>query len=436
MTRLLKVTGILCLFVSLAAFAQESPVPVPPIAGGGGSDAPAADLPYSTLRYNSTSGTSFVGSSYFSSKLGFSYLYDSYLGDSAVVPNGSFTLVQHGNKRDTEITYAGGASIHSQQTGYDSQYQRLVVSETFHGARWRVNMTDQFSYLPNSAYGSSVDGGLSSQMIQILELLLPNQSFLQERGQQYMNAVIANADRTLSRNFSVHGEFNYSLLQYLDSGLVGLQEYQGSGGLTRQIGKQDSIAVDYTGSRTDFSGSTTMVSNKVALTYTHSFRNRATLILGIGPESVRLENPGQPDITRTLVDGSASLNWQTRKVDTSLSYSHNSGGGGGLLRGAELHTATVAATRRVARVWTPGLHGGFSNVSELSSVFSTGTPISYSSYYTGCSVSRDIGRTMLFHLNYDFQYQTENQRAVSALTYRRNSVMAGLTYNLRPISLR
>jgi hypothetical protein len=371
-----------------------------------------------------------------SSKLGLSYLYDSYLGDSAAEPYGSFTLVQRGNKRDTEITYAGGANIHSRQSEYDTQYQRLVVSETFNGARWRVTTADQFLYLPNSAYGSSADGGLSSQMIQILELLLPNDSFLQERGQQYMNAVFANADRTLSRKFSVHGGFNYSLLQYIDSGLVGLQAYQGSGGLTRLIRKQDSIAVDYTGTRTDFSGSTTMVSNKVALTYTHSFRNRATLTLGIGPETVRLENPGQPDFTRTLVDGSASLNWQTRKVDTSLSYSHNSGGGSGLLRGAEIHTATVAATHRVARVWTPGLHGGFSNVSELSSVLTTGTPISYSSYYTGCSVSREIGRTMLFHLNYDFQYQNENQRAVSASTFRRNAVLAGLTYNLRPISLR
>jgi len=424
---------MLFLFVSLTAFAQ---VPVPPVSGDGVADVPDADRPYSTLRYNSISGSGFEGSSYFSSKIGLSYLYDSYLGDSAASPTGTFTLVHRARKNDTEITYSAGGSIHSEQSQYDTQYHRLAVSETFHGALWRVTLADQFAYLPNSAYGSSAFGGISPQLIQILEQLLPNQSFLQPGGQQYMNAVMVNADRSFSRRFSVHGGFNYSLLQYLDSGLIGLQAYQGSGGLSRMIGRRDSIAVDYTGGLTDFTGSSSMVSNKLSVSYTHPFRNKAKLILTAGPEAVLLRNPGQTDIKKTVVDGSASFTWQTRGTDASLTYSHGAGSGGGLLQGAEVDSAVVSVSRRLGRVWTVSQHDGFNNVSQLSSLLSTATPTSYRTIYAGFSVNRNIGRTFTFNLNYDFQYQIENQRVLSVPAYRRNLVMAGLTYNLRPISLR
>src|ERR1019366_2578862 len=110
-------------------------------------------------------------------------------------------------------------------------------------------------------------------------------SFLHPGTKQIMNGAIVNAERLLSQKLSVHGGFVYAFVQYPESGLIGLQSYQGSGGLSRQIGRRDSIAVDYTGSLTNFSGSYSMVSNKLALTYTHPFRNRAVLELSLGPEA-------------------------------------------------------------------------------------------------------------------------------------------------------
>jgi len=437
MTRLLKLAGVLCLLVSLAAFAQDAPqssVPVPPISGAG-SDGPEGDRPFSALRYDSTSGTGFVSSSFLSTHVGLSYLYDSYANDSAGSPNGSLTLVHRARANDTEIDYNGGGTIHSQDSGINTQYHRLAASETFHGALWRVTLADQSSYLPNSAYGSSAFGGLSPQLIQLLELLFPNQSFIQQGGQQYMNAVILNADRSLSRKFSMHGAFVYSLMKYIDSGLIGLHAYQGSGGLTRQFGRRDSIAADYSWGLTDFTGSTSMQSNKLIVKYTHPFRNRAVLELSGGPEAVSLRSPGQPDKNRMLVDGAASFTWQTSRLDASLSYSHNSGSGSGLLQGVEMHSVTASVRHRLGRVWTVGLYDGFNNVNQLSSLLSTGTPFSYSSAHSGVSVRRNMGRTMTFNLKYDFQYQIESQRAIPDTTYRRNQVLAGFTFNLHPISL-
>jgi hypothetical protein len=250
-----------------------------------------------------------------------------------------------------------------------------------------------------------------------------------------MNGAIVNAEKMISRKYSVQGAFVYSFMQYPESGLVGLQSYQGSGGLTRQIGRRDSIAVDYTGSLTDFSGSYSMVSNKLALTYTHPFRNRAKLELSVGPEAMLLRSPGQSNVNRMLVDGSASFGWQTRRIDTSLSYAHNAGSGGGLLLGAEVQSVTALVSRRLLRVWTLGLHGGFQNVEQLSSLLSTGTALSYRNAYIGSSMQRNIGRTMTFNVTYNFQYQVENQQALPNTEFRRNQVMAGFTYNLRPISL-
>ena len=161
------------------------------------------------------------------------------------------------------------------------------------------------------------------------------------------------------------------------------------------------------------------------------------LELGIGPEAVLLRNPtSQSDESRILVDGSASFSWQTRKIDASLSYAHNSGGGGGLLQGAEVHSATALVSHRFERIWTVGLHDGFRNVEQLSSLLSTGTAISYRNAYAGFSLQRNIGRSMTFNLNYDFQYQVENQLALPETLFRRNQVIAGLTFNLHPISLK
>jgi hypothetical protein len=87
------------------------------------------------------------------------------------------------------------------------------------------------------------------------------------------------------------------------------------------------------------------------------------------------------------------------------------------------------------RVWTLGLQDGFRNVDQLSSLLSTGTALSYRNAYTGFSMQRNIGRTMTFNVNYNFQYQIENQLALPETQFRRNQVMAGFTYNLRPISL-
>jgi hypothetical protein len=432
MTRLLNLAGILCLFVSLAAFAQ---VPVPPISGDSSADEPEADRPYSALRYDSTSGTGFVTSSYLSSRVGASYLYDSDIGDSAFMPTGTLTLVKRSRRNDTEIDYTGGGSIHSVESAYDSQFQRLALSETFHGASWRMTLADQFEYLPESGYGNSAFGGIPPQLIAIFQSLFPDQSFIQPGTQEIMNGAIVNGEKLISRKLSVHGGFVHSLMQYPESGLVGLQSYQGSGGLTRQIGRRDSIAVDYTGSLTDFSGSYSMVSNKLALTYTHPFRNRARLELSVGPEAVLLRSPNQSNVNRMLVDGSASFSWQTRKIDASLSYAHNAGSGGGLLQGAEVHSVTASASRRLLRVWTLGLQDGFRNVDQLSSLLSTGTALSYRNAYTGFSMQRNIGRTMTFNVNYNFQYQIENQLALPETQFRRNQVMAGFTYNLRPISL-
>jgi hypothetical protein len=418
--------------MSLAAFAQ---VPVPPISGNGNAGEAEGDRPYSPLRHDSTGWAGLEGSSYLSAHIGLSSSYDFQADDASFVPNASVTLVHRASRSDTEVAYTGGGVIYAQESALNSQFHNLALTETFQSARWQFSIANQFSYSPQSSYGNSAFGGIPSQLIPILEALLPNQSFLQQGGQQYMDGVMVNASRSISRKFSVHGGFVYSLLQYIDSGLIGLQGYQGSGGLSRQIGR-DSIAVDYSGSLTNFTGSSSMVSNKLAISYTHPFKNRAVLVLGVGPEAVLLRNPGQADVNKTIVDGNASFSWKTRGLDANLSYSHGAGSGGGLLQGSEIDTATVSVSRRVARIWTVGLHDGFSNVSQLSSLLSTGKPTSYRSIYAGCSVFRNIGRAMTFNFGYNFQYQTQSQQALSATTYRRNQVMAGLTYNLRPISLR
>ena len=131
---------------------------------------------------------------------------------------GNVSLLKAWNRSQLVVNYSGGGFFSSSSALGSGAYQQLALAQSFQWNRWNVQLLDQFSYLPQSAFGFGIGTGLaipgaggSAPVIPgIGNNYSPNQTIFASTGPRYSNVATIQVTYALSARGSVTASGTYA----------------------------------------------------------------------------------------------------------------------------------------------------------------------------------------------------------------------------------
>jgi hypothetical protein len=325
---------------------------------------------------------------------------------------------------DLELSYVGGEAISNNADAGNGVVQELSFSDKYVFRRWDLSFYESLNYLPESSFGfNGLGAGAPGGGLPGGGTFTPGQTLLTGRGQNLGNAFETEADVFLSPRASLTFIGGYTNLDYFDSSLLNYGSVDARVGYNYQLDRSNSVGVDYTFVRYDYSNFNQSITSQTAqLTYGRRVTGRLAFQIAAGPEINSFQTPistnsgspggtggGAPTASSTSTVGwslNTSLQYQLKRSTFALSYTHGLTGGSGIQAGAESNTASGSVTRRISRTFTGGITGGYSRSSGLT-VISATTPFSqtFDYWYGGGNLAYALSRTLALSFSYQLQYQ-------------------------------
>jgi hypothetical protein len=361
--------------------------------------------------------------------------------------SGGIDLHRISGKSDMTLSYLGGGMLSNSGTSSNGIIQSLNFEDKFSFRRSTISIFDQVSYLPESAFGfgglgigSSLAGGSLSTAF------TPSQNILTPRGQDLTNSSVLEFDEILTPRSSLTFVGGYSLLRYLDNNLLDSGDATFQGGYNYQITRKDTIAVSYAFSAYRYTGySQSINSHTAAFTYARRVTGRLAFRGSAGPQLVYSNLPVTGS-QGTAVIGSfmqvywfaqAGLQYQFRNGGLGVSYIHGVNGGSGVLGGSLADTVTGTASRQLSRATSGSLNFGYSHNNGFSVGGSTPSGESFNYFFSGATLSHEMGRTLNLSLSYQAQYQDSNASfcvgPTCGTSVIRHLISVGLGWKKQPI---
>ena len=349
------------------------------------------------------------------------------------------------------LNYSGGGYFGTNNQGQGT-YQQLGFSQSFDWKRWQLQFFDQFSYLPTTEFGfgglsnigiPGIGGSLSPGAPGLGNTYIPDQGILSSHGPRFSNSFATQVTYAISARSSVTLNGSYGFLRFVDSGNVDNDDEIGSIGYNYVLSKKDTIGVLYRFTAYHFAGQPQAIGDHAFnLAYGRKITGRMALSLFAGPEITRFRIPVQNKRQRNGVSVGASLSYGFSNGGVTLSYSHATNGGGGVLAGGYGDEASLSGTRQVTRVWLARANIGYSRIHGFTPIIATPTinePVpGFNSFYLGAGLDRPIGRNA--NLSFGYTAYIENTNAgVCALctggTRVQHQFSVGLQWHTRPFVL-
>jgi len=133
--------------------------------------------------------------------------------------------------------------------------------------------------------------------------------------------------------------------------------------------------------------------------FTVAIKPTLTLSLSGGPQHSNTTQPLLPASESWSPMFMASLGWQGQRTSLAASYSRAVTGGGGLAGAYHSNNATLSGKWQVSRTWNAQLSAGYSDLKNLSALFSVASPGGHS--WSGTiSFSRPLGEHLSAQLGY------------------------------------
>jgi hypothetical protein len=440
---------------------QQAPPPTtPPASGAGSQGAPPQQEPASPvvgMPVTVTGGLApNVGDSgdvhsQITAGLQYSELFDSNFADSAggvgwdeiSTIGGHFDLTRNGAGRAFTMSYSGGGYIDPRNSGNDSTYHALTVTEAFQFRRWTLSLVDSFSYLPQSSFGFAGAGGSGSPFLNITLLnpdVLPGQGIQSGPANRFSNTAFAQVSYAASQRSAWTFGGSYGLLHFTNSGFLNSMEYDFSAGYNYLITSKDTIGVSYQFDATRFSPALASITNHtISFNYGHHISRQLALQVGAGPQLNNYVPVTGPSLgLHVQWSASAGLSYLYGRTSTSVSFSHGVTGGAGILVGANTDTVSVGASHPIGRYSSISGSFGVSQNSSLPQVSGPGS--SYTSEYATVGYNRGLGTQASVFANYSLIHQSTNVgpclTAVCGPQFTRHQIFVGVSWNMRPVPLR
>ena len=308
------------------------------------------------------------------------------------------------------LNYSGGGFFSSDSSQGGGSYHQLALSQTFHWNRWLIQLLDQFSYLPQSAFGFGggtglgIPGGggtIGPPIPGIGNGYVPNQSVL-GTGSQYSNASTVQLTYTTTPRGSITFSGTYGLLNFVNPGNIDNDTIIGTVGYNYALTREDSIGAFYRFSAFHFPGQPFAYGDhSINLAYSRKITGRLALQLFGGPDfttsRATLTNPA------TVIHGvnaGGNMQYGFQKGGVSLGYIHGIAGGSGVLTGSSLDQINGTASHNLGRIWSGQLTGAYAHNTPIAALAQTNSQ-SYDTYTVGGGISRAAGRNGSFAVAYN-----------------------------------
>jgi hypothetical protein len=329
---------------------------------------------------------------------------------------GNLSLLEQWAHSSFTTNYSGGGYFSTDSSQGQGRFDQLAMSYQIDERRWQLLFMNQFSYLPESAFGFGGGTGLSVPGIGgslgvaapgLQGEFVPNQSIFAAFGPRYSNSSAAQLTYHLSRRGSITLAANYGLLRFTEAGNIGNDASSFVAGYNYALSPKDTIAVSYLFTAYHFAGQPQALGDHtVHFLYGRKITGRLALQIAGGPEYTTFRVPISNKGHKISGSGNVQLTYAFKQGTVSLNYLHGIGGGSGVLVGASTDQFGASASRQLTRIWRGDVNFSYAKNAGLASLSGQSSP-TFNTWYAGGGLSRPLGREM----NFSMAYQADNQQA-------------------------
>jgi hypothetical protein len=331
--------------------------------------------------------------------------------------NGNLSLLEAWSHNLLSANYSGGGFFSKDQAQGSGQYHQLAAAFEIDQRRWQALFVDQFSYLPQSAFGFGGTSGLSFPGIAgtlavplpgLQNVYVPGQSILSASGPRYSNASAAQLTYEVSQRGSITVAGVHGLLRFSNAGNISGDTEIFNAGYNYAITRKDYLGMIYRFSAFHYPGDPQALGDHVAqFVYGRRITGRLALNLAGGPEVTRFRVPLNGSKQSVSGSGNGSLVYAFPLSTIRLSYSHGVTSGSGVFGGANTDQMSANWSRPLTRVWNGSFNFGYAKNRQIVTVRGLTSP-TFDSWVLGAGLSRPLGRTANLSLGYQAQIQVSN----------------------------
>jgi hypothetical protein len=348
---------------------------------------------------------------------------------------------------------AGGVLLGNLGPQGTTYYLNTAVSQGLETRHWVFNISDSFSYLPQSpTLGLSGIPGVGDQGAVPVQgpVVGPAGGILTNSGNRIANSLAGNVERQINHNTSVSGSGSWEVLHFLDetptTGGYDSAQVAGTVALNRRIDARSSVSVNAVYSTLTYSGNISasmypdIETRGVNVLYQRLLSRDLSINLSAGPQWVSSSNSLVVPSSLNAA-GSASLTYSRKLTNAAVNYSHGVNAGSGVLPGALSDSIYGSVGHTYGRLWVASVNGSYTRSSGLA-VLSNGNPLVpvhavYDTVYGGVQLTRAFGEHFSGYVSYGIQNQSSNKAlaAQNAFSGTANTFGIGVTFTPRSTRL-
>ena len=331
--------------------------------------------------------------------------------------SGNLSLLEAWGHALLGANYTGGGFFSSDSGQGTGQYHQFSSALEIDQRRSQILVIEQFSYLPQTAFGfggttglavPGIAGALAVPLPALQQQFVPGQTFLSAIGPRYSSSSAAQLTYAVTRRSSINVAVVYGILRFSDPGNISNDTEILNVGYNYALTRKDSLGLLYRFTAFHYPGNPQAMGDEVAqFMYARRITGRLALNLGGGPDVTRFRLSVNGIRQSISGGGAASLSYAFAKSSVGMNYSHGVSSGSGVFAGSSTDELIATWGRPLSRAWVASLNLGYARSSTIVTLKGLSSP-SYSSWLTGVGLNRPLGRTATFSIGYQAQIQASN----------------------------
>ncbi len=351
----------------------------------------------------------------------------------------------------------GAGVLLPNQTGQAvSGFSNVVASQGLVTKHWLFNLSDSFSFLPESpTTGLSGVAGVGD--IGVIPIQGPGYGpaggVFSAAGNRISNGLSGSLERELNRQTSVSGSASWAVLDFVGGGAnanananaLNDTQIAGTVAVNRRINARSSASLSavystFTYSGVEAAGFPNFQTRGLNVSYQRLLSRSFSVSGSIGPQWVSSSNSTLLPSSLSIA-GNASLSYTHRYYNASVSYSRGVNSGSGVLPGAFADTVTGTVGRPYGRDWVVSLNGSYVHTSGLTQFGSanglTAATEVFNTLYVGAQATRRIRTNLSGYASYTVQHQSSTDQflGINALNGTSQTFGIGITFSPRSTRL-
>jgi hypothetical protein len=348
--------------------------------------------------------------------------------------NGSLALISSSQLDPFSLVFSAGDSWNS-DGGPSTYFLNMGVSQVINTRNWNFILSDSVGYLPETpSVGLSGVPGTGDVGISPIQVGADSsQGVLTQYSSRVSNAATIGAGLHLTGKTTLQFSGSYSGLYFLGDSVneINSSTESGSAGISHRIDARSNVSGTYSYSRFTYgTNQPTVVSQTVAISYSHQFSRRFGMSVSSGPQWSNFTDtvPYVPSTVNLFV--AAAATYSTLNTSYGLSYSRGTNSGSGIIEGAESDSVGFHVSRTFDRVWNTSASASYTRTTALDTNINS-NQFAPQTIVGAVQVSRALARSLSAYGSYTLEDQTSQGTAAGTAVFSGLYKVAafGITYS-------